>query len=325
MKKLLFGTYSLDIGGIEKALVILVNKLQEKGYDITLVLEKKQGIFLNEIDPKIKIIEYAPSNSKNKIQRKIINLIKRIKFTLKYKNKYDFSASFATYSLPSSFVARTASKNCYLWGHADYLTLFDGNAEEMKEFFIERNYDKFKKIIFVSKEGKDSFIKVFPKMNEKTMVCNNLIDADKILELSKEKIPEDEGLNKINLNMNFCGLDLSKIPQQNLNDWTVYIIPALYIISTFISMKITTSMQKKSKKNDGVIDITEKEEKDSKEEEKNEMEDMMEQSNKMMSWMMPIMSVSISLVAPLGLALYWLVNNILMIGERLVLNKIIKD
>ncbi len=83
-------------------------------------------------------------------------------------------------------------------------------------------------------------------------------------------MPEDEGLNKINLNMNFCGLDLSKIPQQNLNDWTVYIIPALYIISTFISMKITTSMQKKSKKNDGVIDITEKEEKDSKEEEKNE-------------------------------------------------------
>ena len=63
MKKLLFGAYSLDIGGIEKALVILVNKLQEKGYDITLVLEKKQGIFLNEIDPKIKIIEYAPSNN----------------------------------------------------------------------------------------------------------------------------------------------------------------------------------------------------------------------------------------------------------------------
>lgn len=197
MKKLLFGAYSLDIGGIEKALVILVNKLQEKGYDITLVLEKRQGIFLNEINPKIKIIEYAPSNSKNKIQRKIINLIKRIIFTLKNKNKYDFSASFATYSLPASFVARTASKNCYLWGHADYLTLFDGNAEEMKEFFIERNYDKFKKIIFVSKEGKESFVKVFPEMKEKTMVCNNLIDADKILELSKEKIPEED-LLKIN-------------------------------------------------------------------------------------------------------------------------------
>ena len=146
------------------------------------------------------------------------------------------------------------------------------------------------------------------------------IDIIRELDYLKEKMPEDEGLNKINLNMNFCGLDLSKIPQQNLNDWTVYIIPAHYIISTFISMKITTSMQKKDKKKDEVIDITE-----NKEEEKNEMEDAMEQSNKMMSWMMPIMSVSISLVAPLGLALYWLVNNILMIGERLVLDKVIKD
>ena len=149
------------------------------------------------------------------------------------------------------------------------------------------------------------------------------IDIIRELDYLKEKFPDDQNLDKINLNMNFCGLDLSKIPQQNLGDWTVYIIPILYIISTFVSMRITTSMQKKNKEKDGVIDITGN--KDEKEEEKNEMEDAMEQSNKMMSWMMPIMSVSISLVAPLGLALYWLVNNVLMIGERLVLDKIIKD
>ena len=149
------------------------------------------------------------------------------------------------------------------------------------------------------------------------------IDIIRELDYLKEKFPDDQNLEKINLNMNFCGLDLSKIPQQNLGDWTVYIIPILYIISTFVSMKITTSMQKKDKKKDEVIDITEN--KDEKQEEKSEMEDAMEQSNKMMSWMMPIMSVSISLVAPLGLALYWLVNNILMIGERLVLDKFIKD
>ena len=145
------------------------------------------------------------------------------------------------------------------------------------------------------------------------------IDIVRELDYLKEKFPEDENLHKINLNMNFCGLDLSKIPQQNLGDWIVYIIPILYIISTFISMRITTSMQN-SKKKDDVIDITE-----NKEEERNEMEDAMAQSNKMMSWMMPIMSVSISLVAPLGLALYWLVNNILMICERLILDKVVKD
>ena len=147
------------------------------------------------------------------------------------------------------------------------------------------------------------------------------IDIVRELDYLKEKFPKDENLHKINLNMQFCGLDLSKIPQQNLGDWTVYIIPILYIISTFISMRITTSMQNNmKKKKEEVIDITE-----NKEEEKNEMEDAMAQSNKMMSWMMPIMSVSISLVAPLGLALYWLVNNILMIGERLILDKVVKD
>lgn len=146
------------------------------------------------------------------------------------------------------------------------------------------------------------------------------IDIIRELDYLKEKLPDDETLNTINLNMQFFGLDLSKIPQQNLTDWTVYIIPILYIISTFISMRITMTMQTKSKEKDNVVDITEKEET-----EKNEMEDAMAQSNKMMSWMMPIMSVSISLVAPLGLALYWLVNNILMIFERLILNKVIKD
>ena len=149
------------------------------------------------------------------------------------------------------------------------------------------------------------------------------IDIVREIDYLKEKFPEDETLNKINLNMQFLGLDLGKIPQQNLADWTVYIIPILYIISTFISMRITTSMQSKTKKKDNIIDVTENG--DNKEDVKNEMEDAMAQSNKMMSWMMPIMSVSISIVAPLGLALYWLVNNILMISERLILDMIIKD
>ena len=88
-------------------------------------------------------------------------------------------------------------------------------------------------------------------------------------------------------------------------------------------MRITTSMQNKQKKEDGIIDVTEDKKEDK--EEGNELEDAMAQSNKMMGWMMPIMSLSISIVAPLGLALYWLVNNVLMIGERLILNKLIKD
>ena len=163
------------------------------------------------------------------------------------------------------------------------------------------------------------------------------IDLIREIEFLEEKNPDDEELKKIDINMNFLGLDLSKIPQQNLADWTVYIIPVLYIISTFVSMKITTSMQKKAKKAQKEAKEANRVEKNVKKEDGNEDEstemvkkeeeeyDVMEQTNKMMSWMMPVMSVSISLVAPLGLALYWLVNNIAMIGERLILNKVIKD
>ena len=188
MKKILFSAHSLDVGGIEKALVTLLNELQKKDYKITLVLEKKQGIFLNEINPQIQIIEYTPNNDKNIFKRKLINLIKQLKFTLKYKNKFDFSASFATYSNAGAFVTRTASKNSYLWGHADYLTLYENNIEKVKQFFKEKKYNKFKKIIFVSKEGKDTFVSVFPKMKEKTIVCNNLIDNQKIEKLAEEEI-----------------------------------------------------------------------------------------------------------------------------------------
>ena len=122
----------------------------------------------------------------------------------------------------------------------------------------------------------------------------------------KEKGGQDE---RVAINMNFLGLDLSSVPTQALSDWRVYIIPGLYVLTSFLSMRMTTSMQTKKKENSG---------------EQNEL-DAVAQANKSMSYIMPIMSVSIAIIAPLGLALYWLVSNILMIIERLILNKFLKD
>ncbi len=156
------------------------------------------------------------------------------------------------------------------------------------------------------------------------------IDLIREYQTIKEKNPEDANVDKINVQMNFLGLDLSKIPQQNMSDYTVYIIPVLYILSSFISIRMTTAMQEKQNKankekkeqKEAQIDGTTGKELVPKEEE-NEMDAVM-QTNKMMSWMMPIMSISIAFVAPLGLALYWLVSNILMIVERIILDKIVK-
>lgn len=118
----------------------------------------------------------------------MINLLKRIKFIIKYKNKFDFSASFATYSLMASFCARVASKNNALWVHSDYLEVYKDNKEEMTKFFNFVKYDKFKKIICVSKNSKRSFDEVFPLYKDKTQVINNIVDYKKIEKLSLDKI-----------------------------------------------------------------------------------------------------------------------------------------
>ena len=132
------------------------------------------------------------------------------------------------------------------------------------------------------------------------------------ISIIQHKGNEDE---KVYLNMEFLGLDLNKVPMQNLSDPKVYIIPILYILSTFISTKISTNMNKKDKDkkllNDHIEEVEEV--------------DMVEQTNKSMSLLMPIMSISISLVAPLGLALYWLTSNVLMILERFFISKYLKS
>ena len=171
--------------------------------------------------------------------------------------------------------------------------------------------DLNKYITQLQEEGKE-VSKVYPE-----------IDLIREHQWLKEKNPEDSNVDKLNIQMNFLGLDLSKIPQQNMTDYTVYVIPILYIISSFISIRMTTAMQEKKQekeKEKAVIEVGENQE----EQKENEMDAVM-QTNKMMSWMMPIMSISIAFVAPLGLALYWLISNILMILERIILDKAIKQ
>ena len=110
--------------------------------------------------------------------------------------------------------------------------------------------------------------------------------------------------------MDFLGVDLSKVPTEDLKNIKTLIIPILYVLSSIISIRISTNMTSK-KKEDNATDEQEY--------------DAMAEANKSMSWFMPLMSVSIALIAPLGLALYWLINNILMIFERIILDKFLKE
>lgn len=149
------------------------------------------------------------------------------------------------------------------------------------------------------------------------------------IQVIQTKSAED---SEVAINMDFLGLDLSKVPNQNLKDITVYIIPVLYVITSFVSIKMTNNMQdkaKEKKKADKEKKAAENKENDeekaliSEEEAKSEEAmEAMQDMTKSMNYMIPIMSITIAFIAPLGLALYWLVSNIAMIIERIIINKI---
>ena len=129
----------------------------------------------------------------------------------------------------------------------------------------------------------------------------------------------DEELNSLYINMDFLGLNLAQVPTRS-SDWKAYIIPILYVIVSIISLRVVNKTNKTTKKENA------EENSDEKALVKPEDDfDPMEQMNKNMNMMFPVMYLAVALIAPLGLALYWLMNSLLMIVEKLVLNKLLKD
>ena len=181
-------------------------------------------------------------------------------------------------------------------------------------------------LTYMEKIDKDVLPKIESIVKEQNPDSNNAYQEIAIIQyvknLQEGMTVEKDGINindykeKINLNMDFFGIDLSQVPTQNWKDIKVLIIPMLYVITSFISIRMTSTTTNKKKDEKKLIT-------DGKEQEE-EKYNPMDDANKTMAWMMPIMSVSIAVIAPLGLALYWLMNNILMIIERIIFNQISK-
>ncbi len=186
-KKILVTGVDLNYGGIEKSLVILLNNFNLDKYDVTLVLENKSGIFLHDINSKIKILEYKPSNFKINFLSKIFNLFKRMKWLIKYSKKFDVGIVFATYSLPGAFLVNALCKNKIYYIHSNYKYIYE-DIGEYKKFFKNRKINNYNHIICVANEIKNDLVNVFPNLKDKVEVINNLVDYENIVKLSKEII-----------------------------------------------------------------------------------------------------------------------------------------
>ena len=185
MKKLIFFAKHMQIGGLEKSLLNLLNNLDFTEYQIDLVLEEKNGVLLEQLDPHIHVSEYRLSACKLVPLRKIINLTKRLLWALKHRNQYDFSCSYCTYSIIGSRLAQYASSNSCLYVHNDYTTIYPNQAE-FKQFFSELRTSNFQHILFVSNESRTSFTRILPELSNKCDVINNIVEWEQVKQLAVE-------------------------------------------------------------------------------------------------------------------------------------------
>lgn len=217
MKKLLFVVHTLQVGGAEKVLINLLKKIDKKKYSITVLSIVNDGVYINDLI-NIKGIKYqylfnvffrkSRENKKSifhKLSKKSMDLIWKVYILLiKYfpkllykiavKDKYDVEIAFLEGKV-SKFVANSTNPESkkIVWIHTDInnnpkINAFK-NLHEEKE-----TYKKFNKIICVSEEVKNKFIK-------KTGIKNNLyvqvnpICTNEILEKANEPITENLNRN----------------------------------------------------------------------------------------------------------------------------------
>ena len=195
-KELLFADKSMIIGGIEAAQVNLLNNIDYKKYNVTLILEEKTGELLDKINDNVLIKELRVSTNNNVIIRKLVNVYRKLVFKLFYYNTYDFSCCYTTYSYSSNKITKIASLNSAFYVHSDYSNVYK-DEKDFREFFDSRKVWEYNHIVFVSNESKSSFIKYYPELEAKTLVINNLVDIEDIRNLSKEQIDVKKGKRQL--------------------------------------------------------------------------------------------------------------------------------
>ncbi|HAT4255319.1 glycosyltransferase [Clostridium perfringens] len=209
MKKIAIVTRCIIAGGIEKALISMINSIDRSKYKITIFVMAKGGEFEKFISGNIEIIPIYgyEKTTKEKIinnikEGNIINAVKILFYTYialnsrpgyeqekylakilpKHKEGYDLAIA---YHVPASFpviyvINHLNARNKVGWIHSD-ATKYKKQIDKYYDY-----YKKFNKIYLVSKEGKEKFIGLYPDLSRKSEVFHNIISRDEIINLSQK-------------------------------------------------------------------------------------------------------------------------------------------
>ena len=217
MKKIIFGITSLTIGGAERVLVDLANRLSEE-YNITIFTIYDGGELKKELNPNIKKIALyrKPYKELSKIEKlkaslKLIIYRKKI-YELIMKRGFDAEIAFLEGPVTRLFATNINSKlqnnnidytknKKIAWIHNDISRVYGkGIKAKVKKWIDGIAYKKYNKLVFVSEENKKDFNKEYKWANESNEeLIRNYIDYKKVLQKANENIKLPYDNKEINL------------------------------------------------------------------------------------------------------------------------------
>lgn len=192
MKKVLFLINSLGGGGAEKVLIDIVNHMNYEKYDITVMTIYDKGIYKNHLNSEVKYKSII--KVKNNFLQRLFGFIfrnlipPRIRYNIFIKKQYDVEIAFLE-GLPVKVLSYSTNIRSLklAWVHTN-LEKYYWQDHIFKNIKENRDaYLKFDKIVCVSKDSKEGFIKKFNIKNN-IFIQHNLIDKENIIKKSTEKI-----------------------------------------------------------------------------------------------------------------------------------------
>lgn len=126
-------------------------------------------------------------------------LLKRFYYNKYVKNNYDVEVAFLEGPITRLFSVKNKGVKKIAWIHNDISKVYGNDLKaKMKLTLDKKIYNKYGKLIFVSKDNKKSFEETYKDIKPSKEVIYNYIDINKVIEKSKQEIDFKFDNNQLN-------------------------------------------------------------------------------------------------------------------------------
>lgn len=185
-KKVAIFQQDLSVGGIQKALISILNSLDYSQLKVDLYLFSQDN-FYSEIPHDVNIIYIKKCN---KILKYLpFAFFKKLRRNFVLGKKYDLAIDFNGYQNDTAFgVLCTNALRKVLWIHSDLEKRYEYERKYRYIFKVSKNkFSIYNQFVFVSEGAKEAFQRLYSLKDKKTFVIPNYLDTKLIVEKAQEE------------------------------------------------------------------------------------------------------------------------------------------